>query len=39
MLDLMLFLQSYPGKNKWVRKLGMSWMSRMVRTRFCLTFM
>lgn len=34
MLDLMLFLQSYPDKSKWGRKLGMSWMNRMVRTRF-----
>lgn len=40
---LMLFLQSYPGKSKWDRKLGMSWTSRTVRarsteahlTRFC----
>jgi len=34
MLDSMLFLQSYPGKSKWGRKLGMSWMNRMVRIRF-----
>lgn len=32
-LDSMLSLQSYPGRSKWGRKLGMSWMNRMVRMR------